>query len=369
MTRNGTRAATSVTKSQLAPVGDAVDDLLGDVLDVGLERVEHAGREPAGHDAPQPGVAGVVHGDHRVEVLGRLGPGVGDADALAGAEVLGAPADLDDVGVAGHGEEAARLGLTGGVAFEHERQLGLGPQRGEGRFPLLERSGPELEVGQFDLGGVHGGSLRLTVRSVNGRSRARRRRRMDRRGLGRVRRMRPPLRFGVMYDFRNPPGSGLATHELYAQVLDQVGTLEEAGYDVVWFTEHHFVEDGYLPSWIPVAGAVLARTQRMRVATEHRPPALRPPAAPRRGPRRARQPVGRPGRDGGGDGLRPPRVRRLRDPRVAPGLPDRGGRSTSSAWPGRASRSATKGAATASRTCGSRPGRCSRAALRCGWAR
>ena len=79
--------------------------------------------------------------------------------------------------------------------------------------------------------------------------------------------MRPALRFGVMYDFRNPPGSGLATHELYAQVLDQVGTLEEAGYDVVWFTEHHFVEDGYLPSWIPVAGAVLARTQRMRVAT------------------------------------------------------------------------------------------------------
>ena len=79
--------------------------------------------------------------------------------------------------------------------------------------------------------------------------------------------MRPPLRFGVMYDFRNPPDSGLATHELYAQVLDQVGTLEEAGYDVVWFTEHHFVEDGYLPSWIPVAGAVLARTKRMRVAT------------------------------------------------------------------------------------------------------
>src|SRR3954471_3812625 len=95
----------------------------------------------------------------------------------------------------------------------------------------------------------------------------RHRRRMERRALGRVRPMRPPLRFGVMYDFRNPPGSGLATHELYAQVLEQVGALEEAGYDVVWFTEHHFVEDGYLPSWIPVAGAVLARTQRMRVAT------------------------------------------------------------------------------------------------------
>src|SRR3954454_22586679 len=79
--------------------------------------------------------------------------------------------------------------------------------------------------------------------------------------------MRPPLRFGLLYDFRNPPGSGLSTPDLYAQVLDQVVALEAAGYDMAWFTEHHFVDDGYLPSWIPVAGAVLARTSRMRVGT------------------------------------------------------------------------------------------------------
>jgi alkanesulfonate monooxygenase SsuD/methylene tetrahydromethanopterin reductase-like flavin-dependent oxidoreductase (luciferase family) len=75
------------------------------------------------------------------------------------------------------------------------------------------------------------------------------------------------LRFGVLYDFRNPPGSGLSMPDLYAQVLDQIVALDEAGFDVAWFTEHHFVEDGYLPSWVPVAGAVLARTRRMRVAT------------------------------------------------------------------------------------------------------
>ena len=40
------------------------------------------------------------------------------------------------------------------------------------------------------------------------------------------------------------------------------------GYDMAWFTEHHFVEDGYLPSWVPVAGAVLGRTSSLRVSTD-----------------------------------------------------------------------------------------------------
>ena len=32
--------------------------------------------------------------------------------------------------------------------------------------------------------------------------------------------------------------------------------LDRLGLDEVWFSEHHFVEDGYLPSFAPVAGAV-----------------------------------------------------------------------------------------------------------------
>ena len=79
---------------------------------------------------------------------------------------------------------------------------------------------------------------------------------------------RPPLRFGLAYDFRNPPGSSLPTPSLYAQVLDQVVLAEQWGYDLAWFTEHHFVDDGYLPSWVPVAGAVLGRTTTLRVSTD-----------------------------------------------------------------------------------------------------
>ena len=77
-----------------------------------------------------------------------------------------------------------------------------------------------------------------------------------------------PLRVGVCYDFRNPPDSGLANQILYKEIIEQVKWLDEIGADLVWFTEHHFVEDGYLPSWIPVAGAMAAVTQHVRFGTD-----------------------------------------------------------------------------------------------------
>ncbi|WP_416898717.1 MAG: LLM class flavin-dependent oxidoreductase [Minwuia sp.] len=79
---------------------------------------------------------------------------------------------------------------------------------------------------------------------------------------------RPPLRVGVAYDFRNPPDSGIANTDLYAAVMEQVAWLDGLGVDLVWFTEHHFLEDGYLPSWIPVAGAMAARTKHIRISSD-----------------------------------------------------------------------------------------------------
>ena len=80
--------------------------------------------------------------------------------------------------------------------------------------------------------------------------------------------MAHPLRFGVAYDFRNPPDSGLDNPSLYAAILDQVAWLDGLGLDLAWFTEHHFVDDGYLPSWVPIAGAMAARTKRIRFNTD-----------------------------------------------------------------------------------------------------
>src|SRR3981081_4098212 len=76
--------------------------------------------------------------------------------------------------------------------------------------------------------------------------------------------MRPPLRVGTVYDFRNTPESGVDMPILYAAIMDQVVMLDGLGLDLVWFTEHHFMEDGYLPSWVPVAAAMGSRTRRAR---------------------------------------------------------------------------------------------------------
>jgi alkanesulfonate monooxygenase SsuD/methylene tetrahydromethanopterin reductase-like flavin-dependent oxidoreductase (luciferase family) len=76
------------------------------------------------------------------------------------------------------------------------------------------------------------------------------------------------VRIGVSYDFRNPVNSGLSDAHLYAEILEQVKWLDQIGADMVWFTEHHFVEDGYLPSWVPVAGAMAAVTSHVRFGTD-----------------------------------------------------------------------------------------------------
>lgn len=84
--------------------------------------------------------------------------------------------------------------------------------------------------------------------------------------------MRQDLRIGVVYDFRNPPktgaGTGIDNQTFYAEILDQAAWLDGLGMDLVWFTEHHFVDDGYLPSWIPVAGAMAARTKNVRFSSD-----------------------------------------------------------------------------------------------------
>lgn len=75
------------------------------------------------------------------------------------------------------------------------------------------------------------------------------------------------FRLGVCYDFRNPPDSGTANRTLYAEIMEQVQWVDALGADLVWFTEHHFVEDAYLPSWIPVAGAMASVTSHVRFST------------------------------------------------------------------------------------------------------
>jgi len=66
-----------------------------------------------------------------------------------------------------------------------------------------------------------------------------------------------PLRFGLWYDFRNPLRWRQEPASLYEGILAQIERAERLGWDDVWLSEHHFVEDGYTPSMLALACAIM----------------------------------------------------------------------------------------------------------------
>jgi alkanesulfonate monooxygenase SsuD/methylene tetrahydromethanopterin reductase-like flavin-dependent oxidoreductase (luciferase family) len=76
------------------------------------------------------------------------------------------------------------------------------------------------------------------------------------------------LRFGLLWPFRNPDfGNALPWDRLYAEHLELIVESERLGFDHVWLSEHHFVDDGYSCALFPIAGAIAARTTRIRIGT------------------------------------------------------------------------------------------------------
>jgi alkanesulfonate monooxygenase SsuD/methylene tetrahydromethanopterin reductase-like flavin-dependent oxidoreductase (luciferase family) len=75
------------------------------------------------------------------------------------------------------------------------------------------------------------------------------------------------LKYGLIYDFRNPTPWRRPWDDLYEGLLQQIEAAERLGFDEIWLTEHHFTEDGYLPSLFPVAAAIASRTQSIRIGT------------------------------------------------------------------------------------------------------
>lgn len=75
------------------------------------------------------------------------------------------------------------------------------------------------------------------------------------------------LKFGYLYDFRNPPQWRKPWTQHYAQVLDAIAWTELAGFDGAWVPEHHLAEDGYIPSPIVALSAIAARTKRITLGS------------------------------------------------------------------------------------------------------
>jgi alkanesulfonate monooxygenase SsuD/methylene tetrahydromethanopterin reductase-like flavin-dependent oxidoreductase (luciferase family) len=75
------------------------------------------------------------------------------------------------------------------------------------------------------------------------------------------------IRFGITHDFRSSPPFDRSASHVYGEALELIDYADDLGFDHVWISEHHFVVDGYCPSPIAVAGAILGRTNRIRVSS------------------------------------------------------------------------------------------------------
>jgi alkanesulfonate monooxygenase SsuD/methylene tetrahydromethanopterin reductase-like flavin-dependent oxidoreductase (luciferase family) len=72
---------------------------------------------------------------------------------------------------------------------------------------------------------------------------------------------------GLLYDLRNPPEWHIPTAELYAETLDHIQAMEALGFPVIWVTEHHFIDDEYLPGCLAFAAAIAARTKKVTIGS------------------------------------------------------------------------------------------------------
>jgi alkanesulfonate monooxygenase SsuD/methylene tetrahydromethanopterin reductase-like flavin-dependent oxidoreductase (luciferase family) len=71
--------------------------------------------------------------------------------------------------------------------------------------------------------------------------------------------------FGMRFDFRSPAFAGVAMADRYAAALDMAEWADGLGAVMIGLSEHHGSDDGYLPSPLPLAAAIAARTKNVRI--------------------------------------------------------------------------------------------------------
>ena len=59
----------------------------------------------------------------------------------------------------------------------------------------------------------------------------------------------------------------MSSAEFYAAMMQQVEYLDQAGFETIWITEHHFTDDGYLSAAMPMMAAIAARTRRIKIGS------------------------------------------------------------------------------------------------------
>jgi alkanesulfonate monooxygenase SsuD/methylene tetrahydromethanopterin reductase-like flavin-dependent oxidoreductase (luciferase family) len=66
---------------------------------------------------------------------------------------------------------------------------------------------------------------------------------------------------------QRPPDDVRTDADLYREAVERSVTAERAGFDSVWVSEHHFLDDGYMPSLLVTASAIAQATERVEIGT------------------------------------------------------------------------------------------------------
>ena len=76
------------------------------------------------------------------------------------------------------------------------------------------------------------------------------------------------MKIGVgLFTGQIPKGTDRTFHDEYRHTLEMVRVVEQEGLDAAWVSEHHFSEDGYLPSLLVMLSALAAVTERIELGT------------------------------------------------------------------------------------------------------
>jgi alkanesulfonate monooxygenase SsuD/methylene tetrahydromethanopterin reductase-like flavin-dependent oxidoreductase (luciferase family) len=76
------------------------------------------------------------------------------------------------------------------------------------------------------------------------------------------------VRFGYgLITAQRPPDDPRSDTQLYAEIVERAVAAERAGFDSVWVSEHHFLDDGYMPSLLVACAALAQATSTITIGT------------------------------------------------------------------------------------------------------